>query len=196
MSRLTWYIARSSGLVDWLLMAASIVWGLVLSTRLIKRRGLPAWLLSLHRYLGNLAMVFLAVHVVALSVDTYVPFGPKELFVPLASTWRPGAVAWGIVSMYLLLAIQLTSWMMKRLPKVWWRRIHHTSAVVFVAATVHGFTAGADGANPVVQWGALVVGALVAFLVLVRVLADRRPTRVPVRTPQQQPESALVSAGE
>ena len=51
--KLSWYVARSSGLVAWALVTASIVWGLALSSRLIRRRGVPAWLLALHRYLSR-----------------------------------------------------------------------------------------------------------------------------------------------
>ena len=63
---LTWYAARASGLVAWGLVLASIVWGLLLATRVLGRRPTPAWLLSLHRYLGALAVAFVGVHVGAI----------------------------------------------------------------------------------------------------------------------------------
>ena len=34
-AKLSWYAARSSGMVAWAIVTASIVWGLVVSTRLI-----------------------------------------------------------------------------------------------------------------------------------------------------------------
>ena len=43
--------------------------------------------------------------------------GPAELFVPLASAWKPGAVAWGVVALYLLLAIEITSLLQRRIPR-------------------------------------------------------------------------------
>jgi len=173
-SKLTWYTARSAGLVAWALVTASIVWGLALSTRLVRRRGAPAWLLDLHKFLGTLAMVFVAVHLVALWADSYVYFGPREFLVPMASSWRPGATAWGIAAMYLLVAIQITSWIMRRLPRRLWHAIHLGSFPMFAAATVHGFTAGADRANLAVQWIALSGGLLVFFLAAFRLLAPRR----------------------
>ena len=115
-SQLSWYAARASGLVAWAVVTLSILWGLALSTRLVRRKGVPAWLLDLHKFLGTLSLVFVGVHVVALWADNFVYFGPRELFVPFASPWRTGAVAWGIAATYLLVAIQLTSWTMKRLP--------------------------------------------------------------------------------
>jgi hypothetical protein len=176
-AKLVWYVARASGLIAWSTVTASVVWGLMLSTRLIRRRGAPAWLLDLHRFLGTLSMVFVALHIFALWADTYVYFGPRELFLPMTSQWRPSAVAWGIAATYLLAAIQLTSWAMRRLPRKLWHRVHLASFPLFIAATVHGFTAGADNHNVFVQWIALTAGLIVVFLVMFRVLASRAPLR-------------------
>ena len=178
-TQLTWYVARASGLVAWGLVAASIVWGLALSSRVVQRRGLPAWLLDLHRYLGVLAVVFTAMHLLALWADSYVAFGPSDLFVPLAATWRPGAVAWGIAAFYLLLAVQLTSWARKRLPKRLWHTIHLSSLPLFVLATVHGVQAGTDTRSSAVVLFATALSSAVVFLLAYRIAAPRRPARVP-----------------
>jgi hypothetical protein len=64
--------------------------------------------------------------------------------VPFTSTWHPIAVAWGIASFYLLLAIELTSlarrWVSRRL----WRRVHFASFALFVVSTIHVLSAGTD----------------------------------------------------
>jgi DMSO/TMAO reductase YedYZ heme-binding membrane subunit len=140
----TWYVARSGGIVAWLLLAAGLVVGLLLSSKLLGRRVSPAWLLSVHRYLGGLAVAFSVVHVAAVMLDDFVDFGWFDVLVPFASEWRPQAVAWGIVGMYLLVAIEVTSLAMRRLPKRLWRAVHWSSAVLFVTATVHGWQAGTD----------------------------------------------------
>lgn len=176
-AKLSWYAARASGLIAWAVVTLSILWGLALSTRLIRRKGVPAWLLDLHKFLGTLSIVFVAVHVLALWADNFAYFGPRELFVPFASSWRPVAVAWGIAATYLLVAIQITSWMMKRLPRKLWHRVHLLSLPMFVLATVHGFSSGADNKNLVVQWLALTGGLLVFLLVTFRLLAPRRGAR-------------------
>jgi len=173
-AKLTWYATRASGLVAWSIVTASMLWGLTLSTRLVRRKGAPAWLLDLHKFLGTLSVVFVGIHLLALWGDNYVYFGPRELFVPMASAWRPGAVAWGIAATYLLAAIQLTSWAMRRLPRRVWHAVHLTSFPLFGAATVHGFTAGADNTNLLVQWVALTGGLFVFFLGTFRVLSPRR----------------------
>ena len=172
--RVWWYTARASGLVAWAIVTASIVWGLALSTRLVRRKGATAWLLDVHTFLGTLSLVFVGVHILALWADSDVYFGGRELFVPMASQWRPGAVAWGIVATYLLVAIELTSWVMHRLPRRAWHVVHMSSFVLFVTATLHGFTAGADRSNVVVDWLAVSGGVVVACLVLFQLLAPRR----------------------
>ena len=175
--KLSWYVARASGLIAWSVVTASILWGLALSTRLIRRKGVPAWVLDMHKFLGTLSLVFVAVHLAALVADNFVYFGAAELFVPMASPWRPGPIAWGIAATYLLVAIQLTSWMMRRLPRKVWHAVHMTSFPMFALVTVHGFTAGADNRNLAVQWLALTGTLLVFFLITFRLLAPRRGSR-------------------
>jgi DMSO/TMAO reductase YedYZ heme-binding membrane subunit len=142
---LTWYVARSAGLVAWTLVLTSILWGLVLATRVVgRRRPGPAWLLSMHRYLGALALTFTGVHVGAILLDGYVRFGLVEVLVPLASPWHPVAVAWGIVAMYLLVAVEVTSLLRRHLAPRVWRRLHLLSYALFALATVHLLGAGTD----------------------------------------------------
>jgi hypothetical protein len=188
-TQMSWYVGRATGIVAWVLATTAILWGLALSTKLVRRKGVPAWLLGLHTYLGTLTIVFVAVHVGAMVADNYVHFGRADVLVPMASQWRPGAVAWGIAATYLLLAVQLTSWVRRWLPRRLWRVTHQLSFAVFVAGTVHGFQAGADDHNRAVQWGALVGGALVVFLVIFRLLAPRRRVVVPAAA-RARPEAA------
>jgi predicted ferric reductase len=182
-AQLTWYAARASGMVTWALVTAGVLWGLALSTRLIRRKGAPAWTLDLHRFLGTLSIVFLGVHLFAIWVDNYVHFGARELFVPMTSKWRPGAVAWGIVATYLLVAIQVTSWALRFIPRRLWRAVHLTSFILFITATIHGFTAGADNENIMVQWAALTGTLMLLALGAVRLNSAARSPRGARRRP-------------
>lgn len=191
-TQLWWYVARASGLLSWALLAAAVLWGLALSSRVFGRRPRPAWLLDLHRYLGGLAVVFVGVHVGAILLDTYVHFGLVDVLVPFAGTWHPAAVAWGIVAMYLLLAVELTSLARQRLPLRVWRRVHYASFPLFVLATVHGLTAGTDR-SPAVQVGMLAVAGVVALLTLLRALPARgapASSRPPGPRPDPRPPTA------
>lgn len=171
--KLPWYVARAAGLVAWCMCSASVIWGLLMSSRLVRRRGAPVWLLDLHRYLGTLAIVFTAVHMAGLWLDDYIDYGIRELMVPFTGEYRPVAVAWGIVAFYLLVAIQLSSWFMRRLPRKIWHAIHLGSIPLTVLATIHGFLAGADRGNLIVIWTAIVFCAVMVFLTGSRVAARR-----------------------
>jgi DMSO/TMAO reductase YedYZ heme-binding membrane subunit len=145
--QLWWDTARAAGLVSWCLLSASVLWGLSLTTRALGSRPRPNWMLDLHRFLGGLSVVFVGVHVAAIVGDSYVHFGLAEVLVPLASSWHPIAVAWGIVGMYLLLAVEVTSLLRRHLPRRIWRATHVLSFPLFVLATVHLLTAGTDAAT-------------------------------------------------
>jgi sulfoxide reductase heme-binding subunit YedZ len=203
-----WWLARASGIVAWCMATASIVWGLTLSSKLVRRRKVPAWLLDLHKYLGTLTLAFAAVHLVALLADNYVDFGLRDLFVPMASAWRPGAVTWGVVALYLLLVVQVSSWLMRRIPRRLWHRIHLLSFAVFAAGTIHGALAGADSGTPLVQFAAVAGTTIIVFLVFVRILnasgtvadddarpRDARAAAAAARAARAEREEAVVSSG-
>jgi hypothetical protein len=196
MSQLTWYVARSAGIVAWALLSASVLWGLVMTTRVARGRVRAAWLLDLHRYLGGLATIFVGVHVVAIVADSYVHFGVASVLLPFASTWRPTAVAWGVVAAYVLLAVELTSLVRARLPKPVWRAVHFASFPLFVLATVHGLTAGTDAHSILFRWVAVVAIAAVAALTAVRVAGDTKPSPRRTAQPTNRPRNPAVHPEE
>lgn len=182
-SQVWWYVARSSGIVAWGLITASVVWGLLLSTRLLKLRPSPRWLLDLHRYLGGLAVVFTGFHLAGLVADSYTHFDLLSILVPMASEWRPGPVAWGVVGLYLLGAVEITSLMMNRIPRRIWHGIHLLSYLLFWVAAIHGATAGTDAANPWYVRGSILSIALVLGLTLYRVVVGKRAVGRPTARP-------------
>lgn len=194
-----WYLARASGIVAWALVSASVLWGLLLSTRLLGRTPSPAWFLDLHRWLGGLSVTFTLVHVVALMFDPEVPFSLLEVLVPGAADWNAGAVAWGVVGFWLLLAVQITSLLMRKLPRKLWARVHQVSYAVFLVASIHLFTAGSDADHPALRILAALIGAGVLFLWLVSRLSPRGEAARAARAqrehaPRPRPASAQTAA--
>ena len=180
-SKVAWYVSRSGGLMAWAVVTAAMLWGLALSTRLVRTKGAPAWLLDIHRFLGVLSLVFTGIHVAGLVADTYVEFSIADLLVPMESGWRPGAVAWGIVATYLLVVVQISSWLRRRLPRKVWHGIHLLSFPLFAMSTLHGFLAGKDATHLWVIWGAIVGGMLLVFFIGARI-GIRQNKRRTVRT--------------
>jgi methionine sulfoxide reductase heme-binding subunit len=182
---LTWYLARSLGIVAYALLTASMLWGLWLSTRTPARQG-RAWLLEVHRALGGLAVLFVLGHLGALVADSYIDFGMVDLFVPFASSWQPSAVAWGVLAFYLLAAVEVTSLLRRTLTRRSWRKVHLAAFAAYLMATAHFLTAGTDAGGRLVL--SLTVGgvALVVTGTTYRIVQHlTRPTRVPRPTKER-----------
>lgn len=173
-----WFVSRASGIVAWALLCGAVMWGMFLSTRILRKIDRPAWLLDLHKWLAALSVIAVAIHLAGLVADSYVEFGWRELSVPMASTWEPGAVTWGILATYLLVAIQATSLVTRFLPRRLWRLVHLTSYAMFLMTTVHTFAAGTDASNDLFQVFGASLFTLVAALTVLRVMyaiRDRSP---------------------
>lgn len=173
--KLSWYIARSSGIVSWMLLTASVIWGLLLSARILNRRTTPGWLLDLHRYLGAISIMLTGIHIAGLVGDNWLHIGWSETLVPMASAYRPGAVAWGVVALYLLVAIEITSLVRSRIPRKVWRMTHYLSFPLFVMCTVHGLRAGTDSRAKAFEYLTVVSVSTVIVLLLLRIVATRKP---------------------
>lgn len=172
--QLWWYVARSGGITALVLTGLSVIWGLALSTKVMNGAPAPKWLLALHRRLGALSVIFTAIHVIALIADSYVSFGLADVLIPFASDWKPGAVAWGIVSMYLLIAVQVSSMLMKRIPRKVWKAIHLSTWLLFWTGLIHGITAGTDAAHPVYVAVTGTMTLLITFLTGYRIFHAKR----------------------
>lgn len=180
-----WYLTRASGIVAWLMLTATVIWGILVSTKAFPHQRQPIWLLSLHRWLAGLTLWFLAIHLVSLVADSYVSFGVADLLVPFASEWRPGAVAFGVVGMWLLVAVQVTSWAMRRLPRRFWRIVHLSSYLAFWLTSLHAAYAGTDRSTTLYQVSAVASILAVAWALMYRV-ADRRAVRRAARLAGQR----------
>jgi predicted ferric reductase len=140
----TWYVARSGGMLAYLLVSASVVVGLLMSGRAKLKRWPRFALEDMHRFLGILAGAFIVVHGGALLLDGFLPFSLGQLLVPGTASYRPLAVAFGVVAAELLAALALTNHFRKKIPHDLWRRAHMLNFAVWVLALVHGLTAGTD----------------------------------------------------
>lgn len=194
---LTWYLTRSTGIVAWAALTIAVLLGLAVSGRALGRRPTLAWLNDLHRGAATTSVVFTALHLAALVADSYVEFGLREILVPMASEWRPLAVTYGVVALYLLALVHGTSLVRDRLPRRVWRTIHWASFPLQATATLHFVEAGADADEPVfAALIALSVIAIGAFAVVRAASADRRRRAgAPARDPTTGPDGVADSDG-
>ena len=134
-----WYVARATGITSWAFLSASVLIGAGMSNKRV--RSLNRSLVT-HRLTAGVGVLLAIAHVAAILLDRFVDIGLKEVLIPFASVWRPGPVGWGSFALYLLVVVELTSLLRRRLPYLRWRRLHIQSYVLFGAMTIHFLSAG------------------------------------------------------
>jgi predicted ferric reductase len=172
-----WYLSRSSAFVAYVMLWASMAFGLLISNKLGRLwPGAPATF-DMHQLTGLLGLGFAALHALVLLGDRYIGYNLTELLVPFANTgYRPLWVGLGQVALYGAALVGLTFYVRKYIGQRTWRVIHFLSFGVFALALVHGITSGTDTGEPwaiALYWGS---AAILLFLTIYRVLAARYMT--------------------
>jgi ferredoxin-NADP reductase/DMSO/TMAO reductase YedYZ heme-binding membrane subunit len=171
-----WYVTRASAIIAWALMVISVIWGILLATRVMKPKDNPSWLLDLHRWLSGLSVVFVGIHMASLFIDTYAAFTLQDLFIPFHSQYQKIAslgawpIALGVICTYILIAVQVTSLMMKKLPRKYWKAIHYSSYALVLLVSFHAGWSGTDVRAWAYRITALVLITLTTVALIVRIL--------------------------
>ena len=192
---MTWIVIRASGFIAYLLLAMSAMWGLAVSTDLLGRSASKKGLTFMHESLAVGSLLATAIHMLFLYLDEFVEFGPKEIFVPGASSWEPLSVAFGVVAFYALFLITASFYVRKAIGQKAWRFIHFGSFGVFVGAALHGVMAGTDTGTP--AGIGIYVGSIVIILALavVRAITAGQPASSP-RPPRPIPRDDVARSEE
>jgi hypothetical protein len=177
-SAIAWDTARAGGFLAYILLTFGVAVGLVMRNRWQSTRWPRLVTNELHGYLNLLALVFITIHVLAVVVDPFTRFGLAEILVPFASHYRPLWMGLGVVALYLLLAVWVSTKLRARIGHRLWRSIHILAYGVWGLATIHGLGTGSDTRS---AWALLVyvssvvlVGALLARRLLVPAARDQR----------------------
>lgn len=178
-----WYLSRSAGFVAYLLLWGSVVWGLLLSSKI--GRGIwhaPA-LLDAHQFLSEVAVGFTLFHGLILMGDRYLSFPLLAVLAPFAGDYQPALVAAGQIALWLSLLLVVSSYLRKHVGQTWWRAIHFSSFAAYWLALLHSVLMGSDTQQVGVQVLYLATAGAVLFLTLYRFLDKARR----VRKTQQSP---------
>jgi methionine sulfoxide reductase heme-binding subunit len=178
---LYWFITRGSGLVALILLTLSVALG-VANVKRLQTAGVPRFVINaVHRNASLLALVFLAIHIVTIVLDTYVHIRLIDVVVPFGAGYRPLWVGLGAIALDLMLALVLTSLLRRHIGYRAWRATHWLAYACWPVALLHGLGTGSDAGTP---WMRVVTGvclAIVAASVLSRLsqgdLERRRGTR-------------------
>jgi len=139
-----WYLGRSSGVVSLLLLTLVVALGIATrSGRPLP--GLPRFAVSaVHRSASLLAVVFLTVHVVTLTLDPQSQLRWLDTVLPFGSNTKPLWIGLGAASLDLMVALVVTSLLRQRIGRRAWRAIHWTAYALWPFAVLHTIGTGTD----------------------------------------------------
>ena len=181
-----WCLTRASAIVAWVLLTMTVVWGILLKTRILRGADNPEWLKITHRYISGLALTMIAVHVGTLLLDEFIQFGPADVFIPFATSFKPLPVALGVFALYLLLAIQMTALAAKWLPDSLWKGIHLSSYAVVGLVALHSGLVGTDVGMPWYTAMSVILITTATLAAIIRMIVAGRAKPPPPASPAQR----------
>lgn len=180
---LPWVFERLFAFLAYGAMTGSVIYGLLLSTKLLDAIAHRPISFALHQDLASIGLGLAAVHGALLALDSKVPFTLAQIALPGLAPYAPLAVAAGQASLYLMAVVVGSFYLRRRIGQRAWRALHYVTFLAFVGATAHGIAAGTDSATPGAWW--LYVGSTTAVVFLLayritlsvagRITPDRRP---------------------
>jgi predicted ferric reductase len=151
-----WYLARISGICAFMLLTAVVALGLVQTSKSLLRFRfmLPLTAMETHRTIAWAGLLCVVLHFSILFFDTTIRLKPLEALLPfqVERAFKSAMgfdfkipVSLGVVALYLMLMLIVTSELRHKIVSVKaWRIIHYSSFVAYISFLIHGFTAGSD----------------------------------------------------
>lgn len=146
-----WYVARSTGIVGFILLYLSIFLGLSIRTPFLNKIIKPIYSLNIHRWISVQALIFAAIHGFSLLFDNYFHFTLVDILIPFAmsqelesSGMDKGLLALGIISFYLMIILVVTSYTRKYIGQSLWRSIHFLNISLYFITIIHAIYLGTD----------------------------------------------------
>jgi predicted ferric reductase len=188
--RLPWVATRIVAFLSYFAIAGSVIYGLLLSTKILDAIAHRPVTFALHQDLAAIGLGLAGVHVVLLGLDATQPFGLAQMLVPFAASYRPAWVGLGQLSLYLVAIVTASFYMRRRIGQRSWRVLHYVTFLAFASTTAHGILTGTDTGEPWAWWTYVVATTLVVFLTAYRItdaVASRRERRGAPRPATQGP---------
>ena len=191
--RLAWYGVRATGFLAYFAIAGSVMYGLLLSTKLLDAIAHRPVSFALHKDLALVGLALSGLHGLLLLGDHTYAFTLVAIAIPFASPYAPAAVATGQLAFYVMAIVTGSFYVRRRIGQRAWRLIHYLTFLGFAGVTAHGITSGSDTAASWATWSYLVPVAAVVFLAVYRVVtgvAERRAETRPELVPSARPDMA------
>ncbi len=162
---LFWITSRAAGFAALILASLAVCAGLLMSTKLLKRKGPD--LIAIHEILSLSTIVAIIVHAATLLGDQYLHPSVADITIPFVSSYKSIWTSLGIVSGWSLILLGVSYYFRRRIGARRWRTLHRFTALAWVAGLVHALGEGTDAG----QLWFLAMVAIVAIPALMLVAA-------------------------
>jgi len=147
-----WYISRAAGLMGYLLLWLSMIWGFAVSSKIFDSVLERVFTYDFHEYLSLLSLGFVGLHAIVLLFDQVEPLSLIQVVLPFASSYRPFWTGIGIIAFYLSGLVTVTFYLRSRLSIKTFRMIHYLSIAAYAGSLFHSLYAGTDSSITWVLW--------------------------------------------
>ena len=142
---LWWLVSRASGIVALLLISLSVLMGLAMATKILRRPGLKRGAARMHELVALIALVAIGLHGASLLGDHWLKPGVRGIALPFAMSYRPQFTGVGIIAGYLALLLGPSFYLRRRIGARRWRKLHRMTALAWLLSVLHTLGAGSDG---------------------------------------------------
>jgi methionine sulfoxide reductase heme-binding subunit len=145
---LTWYLVRASGISAYILVTGCTVWGILLSTKVIRDWSPGPLSILIHSTTAWLSVAFMLIHMVLLLFDKFFKYQVYDLLIPFIGPYRPFAVGLGVIAFWIILVVNVSLTVNRKLAHYRITLLNYGVYLSFVLATVHSYLAGTDAIYP------------------------------------------------
>jgi predicted ferric reductase len=193
-SSLPWLLERLAAFLAYLAMTGSVVYGLLLSTKLLDAIAHRPISFALHQDLAAVGLGLAGVHGALLGLDATVPFSLQQMVVPGLAPYAPLAVAFGQLTFYVTAIVVASFYMRRLIGQRAWRALHVLTFLAFAGATAHGILAGSDSGAAWTWWMYTGSVTIVTFLFVYRVVTalTRRGTSARQQVLRAEPQQVAA----
>jgi sulfoxide reductase heme-binding subunit YedZ len=168
--------SRAAALTAFFMLAAALITGQALRSAMFEGAMRNRDLSNLHRFLTVCWVPFVAIHVLAMTLDPIARISPIDLVIPFRVSYAAVAIGLGTTGFNLLLVVTVTSYLRKHLDPLAWRWLHRLSYPMFGVFALHALLSGSDFARPLVLAPAAGVVAFIVIVSLARLAFGRMET--------------------
>ena len=165
-----WYAVRATGFLAYFAVAGSVVYGLLLSTKLLDAIAHRPISFALHKDLALVGLALSCLHGLLLLGDQTFAFTPVAIAIPFASPYAPVAVGVGQLAFFLVAIVTGSFYVRRQIGQRGWRLIHYLTFLGFIGVTVHGIASGSDSSASWARWAYIGPSVAVVFFVAYRVV--------------------------